>query len=450
MVLRYTGVVLIGIRSPPLHTMTTQDTASRDDATIQAAALREKRFRSITFSAGILLLLVLLSPCIVLLRTLARLVPKKKDLIVLIPRFGGGLNGNMKYFYLYLATHHARDCEFYLLTHHRATRRLLSEHGLPVLFHPSPQSIIKLLRAGSVVLESTDWWRRLKSLLALHATTFQIWHGNGIKRVSMTNKKITAKLRGAGSFRWLLYWCNIYPVYDVVFFASRLQRERRSASFRMREALLNGQPRNDVFFGADVGSVLVDCDDATVEKIRAAAMSGKRVVLYSPTWRPQDELQPAQALNLDQLNAFALHHDLLIVWKAHPKDRTTVREKEAIVVMDKNADVYPMMRYADCMVTDYSSIYMDYILLDRPIVFFPYDLEHYLLKRGVQHDYNAITPGPKCLTQEGMQQALRDIVINGEDPWRNAREQVRQDFYEYRDGRSSERLFAEIRRKGGF
>ncbi|MBZ0160176.1 MAG: CDP-glycerol glycerophosphotransferase family protein [bacterium] len=429
--------------------MTTNETVSGNDVTSKTAP-RENRLGSAAFSVGILLLLPLLSPCVILLRALARLVPKKKDLILLIPRFGGGLNGNLKYFYLYLATHHARDCEFYLLTHWRATARLLSEHGLPVLLHPSPRSIVKLLRARSVVLESTDWWRRLKSLFALYATTFQIWHGNGMKRVSMTNKKITAMLHNSKPFRWLLDWCNIYPTYDVVFFASRLQRERRGASFRMKEAALNGQPRNDVFFGTDVGSSLVGCDSATTEKIRAAAIAGKRVVLYSPTWRPPDEIQPTQVLDLDELNTFALRHNLLIVWKAHPKDSATAREHEVLIVMDKNADVYPIMGYADCMITDYSSIYMDYILLDRPIVFFPYDLEHYLWKRGVQHDYNAITPGPKCLTQAQMQQALREILIDGDDAWRNAREKVRRDFYEYQDGRSCERLFAEIRKRGRF
>lgn len=430
--------------------MTTSETALSGGATSKAAVSRKNRLMSVASSVGILLSLLLLSPCIALLRALARLVPKKKDLILLIPRFGGALNGNLKYFYLYLAAHHAQDCEFYLLTHRRATVRLLSEHGLPVLLHPSPRSVVKLLRARSVVVESADWWHWLKSLLALHATSFQIWHGNGMKRVSMTNKKIAAMLRGLGPFHRLLYWCNIYPTYDVVFFASRLQRERRSASFRMKEAVINGQPRNDIFFGTDVGFNLVDCDGTTIEKIRSAAASGKRVVLYSPTYRPPAEIQPAHALDLDELNAFALRHDLLIVWKAHPKDGIAVREREALIVMDKNADVYPVMGYADCMITDYSSIYMDYLLLDRPIIFFPYDLEHYLRRRGIQHDYNTITPGPKCLTQAEVQQALREIVVEGGDSWRNSRETVRRDFYEYRDGRSCERLFAEIRKRGGF
>jgi CDP-glycerol glycerophosphotransferase len=430
--------------------MITNEAVSSDVSTGKAATLRENRLVRVALSVGILPLFLLLFPCIVLLRVLTYIVPKKKDLILLIPRFGGGLHGNLKYFSLHLAAHHTQDCEFYLLTHRRATARLLSEYGLPVLFHPSPRSVIKLLRARSVVVESTDWWHWLKSLLALHATSFQVWHGNGMKRISMTNKDIAAMLSGPRPFRWLVQWSNVYPTYDVVFFASRLQRERRSASFRMKEAVLNGQPRNDVFFGAAAGFNLIGCDGTALEKIRSAAAAGKRVVLYSPTHRPSAEIQPAQALDLDELNGFALRHGLLIVWKAHPKDRIAVQEREAIVVPDKNADVYPVMGYADCMITDYSSIYMDYILLDRPIIFFPYDLEHYLRKRGIQHDYNAITPGPKCLTQAQMQQALREVVIDGADTWRSAREEVRQDFYEYRDGHSCERLFTEIRKRGGF
>jgi len=164
--------------------MTTSETISSGGATSKAVVSRKNWLVSVAFSVGILLSLLLLSPCIALLRALARLVPKKKDLILLIPRFGGGLNENLKYFYLYLAAHHAQDCEFYLLTHRRATARLLSEHGLPVLLHPSPRSVVKLLRARSVVVEGTEWWDWLKSLLALHATSFQIWHGNDIKRVS--------------------------------------------------------------------------------------------------------------------------------------------------------------------------------------------------------------------------------------------------------------------------
>ena len=117
---------------------------------------------------------------------------------------------------------------------------------------------------------------------------------------------------------------------------------------------VGSEPRNDALFDTNVGFNFIDCNGAATEKIRSAAVAGKRVVLHSPTYRPPAEIRPAQALD-----------------------------------------------------------FMDYILLNRPIIFFPYDLEHYLLERGVQHDYNAITSGPKCLTQAEAQQALREIVVRG-------------------------------------
>lgn len=402
-------------------------------------------------SPAIVLLLVLLLPFIAIARLLARLVPKKKNLILLMPRFGGAMNGNLKYFFLYLLQHHhGRDCEVYLISQQRATARALKAQGLPVLFHPGFRSIIMLLRAGTVVVESTDWWHRFKSLLALRARSFQIWHGNGMKNISLTNRNISGWFQRSRPLRWATHLLNVYPTYDFVSFASELQLARRGESFRMRNHLINGQPRNDVLFGTDFGPMATADSNAALARLRTAAASGKRIVLYSPTWRPQGDLQPAQALDLNELNAFALRHDLLIAWKAHPKDKSVVVDREAIAVIDRMADAYPLMQHVDCMVTDYSSIYMDYILLDRPVVFFAYDREAYVSDRGLQHDYDAVSPGPKCHNQLELQQALKAVLVDGRDPWAGQREQVRREFYKYQDGRSCERLFNAIRECSGF
>ena len=49
----------------------------------------------------------------------------------------------------------------------------------------------------------------------------------------------------------------------------------------------------------------------------------------------------------------------------------------------------------DLLVTDYSSIYIDYLLTEKPIVFLPYDKEQYLEGRGMNFGYDEVTPGPK-------------------------------------------------------
>ena len=63
----------------------------------------------------------------------------------------------------------------------------------------------------------------------------------------------------------------------------------------------------------------------------------------------------------------------------------------------------------DALITDYSSIYLDYMLLERPIIFLPYDLQDYESTVGFTMDYEENTPGPKPATMQDFLQTLFDI-----------------------------------------
>ena len=69
-------------------------------------------------------------------------------------------------------------------------------------------------------------------------------------------------------------------------------------------------------------------------------------------------------------------------------------------IFNNNAvSLYDILNLFDCLVTDYSSIYFDYLLLDRPMIFVDCDLGEYKKARGlVFNDYNFWTPGPKVKT----------------------------------------------------
>ncbi len=53
-----------------------------------------------------------------------------------------------------------------------------------------------------------------------------------------------------------------------------------------------------------------------------------------------------------------------------------------IVLMNPKSDAYPLLSLCDALLTDYSSIYFDFLLLDRPMIFYPYDFEDYVTKTG--------------------------------------------------------------------
>ena len=66
------------------------------------------------------------------------------------------------------------------------------------------------------------------------------------------------------------------------------------------------------------------------------------------------------------------------------------------------------------LITDYSSIYIDYMLLERPILFYAYDYEEYLREdRQMYFDYERVTPGAIATTDGELMQELESYIVNG-------------------------------------
>ena len=95
----------------------------------------------------------------------------------------------------------------------------------------------------------------------------------------------------------------------------------------------------------------------------------------------------------------------------------------------------------DVLVTDYSSVYLDFLLTGRPIVFLPYDLDQYLLvERSLYFDYmrDDVTPGPKCQDWASCIDAMTALV-EGHDDYSRARSVATSRFHHFNDDRSSDR-----------
>ncbi len=75
-----------------------------------------------------------------------------------------------------------------------------------------------------------------------------------------------------------------------------------------------------------------------------------------------------------------------------------ITDNDLLINLDESLDVYPILKESDLLITDYSSVYFDYLYLDREIVFYPYDLDYYKNDdRGLMFEYNEFTPGEKSL-----------------------------------------------------
>lgn len=104
-------------------------------------------------------------------------------------------------------------------------------------------------------------------------------------------------------------------------------------------------------------------------------------------------------------------------------------------------DLYEVLSATDILITDYSSVYFDYLLLDKPIIFATPDLKEYQEERGFcLEPFEEWTPGPKVVTQEQLQSAIRNCNKE-KDQYYQARRKVRNNVHQYIDGNSSVRVW---------
>ena len=144
------------------------------------------------------------------------------------------------------------------------------------------------------------------------------------------------------------------------------------------------------------------------------AARGKKVILYAPTFRGR----VAKAKAPDQLDvrafADAFSDEYVLISKHHPyiKELPEIPEDlNGTFSMDVTSamNIEDLLMVSDICISDYSSLIFEYSLMERPMIFFAYDLEDYFDWRGFYYPYEEFSPGPICRTNAEMISYIRNI-----------------------------------------
>lgn len=363
---------------------------------------------------------------------LAWLIPKRRDWIAVIGRADGRLLDNTKYFYLEVATGPGRLRSVHVTERHDVNSRL-REEGLESLLYPTFRGVWFLARCGTVVVDSIEWCQRWRCFLVAGATLVQLWHGVGFKRIELDKWRNEARGRKLVASPWLYRvrllrkWVRgRIPKYDAVVTTSAFYRDHVFVpAFRCRHVVVAGYPRNS--FGQLPGRAgelaWLNVDAAVAARLDEWKRTGRRIVLVAPTFRDTRAtpigLDPQTCAMLDD---FCRRNGYELLFKFHPYEHGTgAIHGDHLHVLDPQSDAYPLFPHLAAMVTDYSSIYMDFLHVDRPIVFLTPDLQRYMAQdRGIQFDFDRMTPGPKVSEWHEVVAAL--ATDGGE--WSQARAQL--------------------------
>src|SRR5690606_17372060 len=165
---------------------------------------------------------------------------------------------------------------------------------------------------------------------------------------------------------------------------SEQDRVRKIRSFLTENVYLTGSPRNDFYFSTDAAKV--------VDQMRAALGLGsdQRVFLYAPTFRKNIKNHSLSDDFFRRIQDQAEIMNFVFLIKRHPKDFSVHNVESYSNIKDIThhvSGVQKLLLVADVLITDYSSIASDFCLLNKPIIFYTYDLAEYLEKqRGFYYD----------------------------------------------------------------
>lgn len=276
----------------------------------------------------------------------------------------------------------------------------------------SPEGIRKVLGAGvwftSAGLPVYGFHMKKDRMIV------NLWHGIPLKKIALMDPNLS---KAAGIYFRKIFSDN----YTCILTCSKALIPVMAESFGVTEDKIKvwGQPRNDVLFS--------DNDrDSILKNIYGTVPEYRKLVLYAPTFRDYGEtrLFPFKDYNREKLEAYLEKEKIILCVRTHIKEQANAGRYLSGHVLylgnEQAEDVMDILNIFDLLITDYSSIYIDYLILDRPELFLPYDKERYLKGRGFNYDYDQITPGPKPQTMEEFMNVLSDI-FHGKDEYAEQR-----------------------------
>lgn len=257
----------------------------------------------------------------------------------------------------------------------------------------------------------------------------QLWHAAGaVKQFGLKDSSISQR-----SARALKRFKRVYRRFDRVAVGSENMAAIFQESFGLSDEKIvrTGVPRTDYFFD--------DEKVAEVEQqfIRELPMiKNKRVILYAPTYREDEFTLSNIELDLKRMYAeFKFNYVLFL--RLHPAVNGAFQNKYPGFVfnMSSYSDINHLLTISDLLVTDYSSIPFEFSLLNKPMIFFAYDLEQYANKRGFWEDYENLLPGPVVKTTEELVRVIKANEFNLKQV-----EMFANEWNEYSTGTSSKDL----------
>ncbi len=350
------------------------------------------------------------------LRSVVRRAVRRIDRDPSLCVFGATMNrffDNSAYLYLQLAQR-SDPLRCVWITGSRALTERLRAAGFEAETRWSRRGIRSCVRAGSYVVSS--YASDVNRWLGEGATLVNLWHGVPLKKIERDIDSGPLRLVYEDRQPMKAAFSDQLRPPELLLSPSAFIAERCFTSafaIPLERCLPYGYPRTDHFFSPPLEPPhdLLVSDVQRWHQLRRQ----ERVVGYFPTWRDNRAETAPGDLDLERLGAELHAIGAHLVFKPHPH-LTPPAPLPGITVLDAEDDADAYLPLCDVLVTDYSSLAFDFMLLQRPIVYFVPDIDEYASYRGFYFPPEEMMPGPLIRDPRQLVGAIEAALVSEPHP----------------------------------
>ena len=375
-------------------------------------------------------------------RVLDKILPKnnKKIIFCSYPDY----SDNAKEFFEYLYTNHKDEYNMVWLCQNP------KDVEIPVKKYKiqSLRGLSELLTAKYTVNTFFDLEKFINSKKRIN---LQLWHGMPVKTIGYTEKNIPYRTLKAYKRNQNSFFFVTSDIFKISMIASFLMHPNK--------VYITGQPKTDCIF-----------KQQNLAKIKDFIHADKfsKIVIYAPTYKEALRNCDCREVHHEFNNIFYMDDysqeqfyklledkNILFMVKPHPFEESIYKSFEQNNVFNHpnikiiyNKDLntrglyfYEFFKIADLMITDFSSIGIDYLITKKPIIFLNSLAEEYNKNRGftLEDNYKIMMPGEKVYNFNQLLKAIEDAILA--DSWKEQRLKMLPLLHKYCDSNASERIY---------
>lgn len=337
----------------------------------------------------------------------------------------GGFRDNPKYLFLQAICNHPEIHSIWI-GHVKSDVSNLRSKGLSAYYWLSLKGLYHTLTAGVAICDHQ--LGNINSYLLGGAYYVNLWHGSSVKRVRWQNTDAFVKeyhlrnkeeMRTSFTFRMMLYQV-LFRGPDFCLTPSTIQAKEFFAPMMdipLHNCVVGVFPRSQLLIAgkeAALDFIQRNEDQETLKFVERLNQFNKAYV-YMPTWRrDKSDFIAASGIDWNRLNETLSKKNELLVLKLHPFTKLNMDKISTysnIMVYPNNSDVYAVLPFIDCLITDYSSIYTDFLMMNKEVILFVFDYDEYVRNSNDLDNYDRYYVGKRVYDFS----QLLHLIESGED-----------------------------------